>query len=320
MLLYFFLFVYNMYGDDYMKKNNNEYKLYILIFCSIVLYAILVSLQNIPLLIFNISENTKNIEIYYIIYQIFAVSSSILYFLIWKKEDYEKIVKQIKNYLIGISAIVTYFLLSQLQLLPFQLLNIDYNKIPLFGKVIYLLCYEAILIGIIILIHFKKLKNDAKDLKKNHKNYYKNCLKYWFIALFIMYVSNFIISLLKDGLPNNEALIREQFQISPIYIFVSAVIFAPVLEELIFRQSFRNLINNKWLFIIISGLVFGGMHVFNGSNITLIDMLYIIPYSVPGMAFAYMLYKTDNIFVPMGFHMLHNGIMVALQFLVVYFV
>ena len=222
-----------------MKKNNNEYKLYILIFCSIVLYAILVSLQNIPLLIFNISENTKNIEIYYIIYQIFAVSSSILYFLIWKKEDYEKIVKQIKNYLIGISAIVTYFLLSQLQLLPFQLLNIDYNKIPLFGKVIYLLCYEAILIGIIILIHFKKLKNDAKDLKKNHKNYYKNCLKYWFIALFIMYVSNFIISLLKDGLPNNEALIREQFQISPIYIFVSAVLFAPVLEELIFRQSFR---------------------------------------------------------------------------------
>lgn len=303
-----------------MKKNNNEYKLYILIFCSIVLYAILVSLQNIPLLIFNISENTKNIEIYYIIYQIFAVSSSILYFLIWKKEDYEKIVKQIKNYLIGISAIVTYFLLSQLQLLPFQLLNIDYNKIPLFGKVIYLLCYEAILIGIIILIHFKKLKNDAKDLKKNHKKYYKNCLKYWFIALFIMYVSNFIISLLKDGLPNNEALIREQFQISPIYIFVSAVIFAPVLEELIFRQSFRNLINNKWLFIIISGLVFGGMHVFNGSNITLIDMLYIIPYSIPGMAFAYMLYKTDNIFVPMGFHMLHNGIMVALQFLVVYFV
>ncbi len=303
-----------------MKQSNQEYKTYILIFCSVILYAILISLQNIPLLIFNVNENIEISKIYYIIYQIFAISSSILYFCIWKRENYEKLIKQIKNYLIGFSAIATYFILSQLQLLPFQLLNIDYNKIPLFGKIVYLLCYEAVLIGIIILIHLKKLKKDAEDLKQNHKNYFKNCLKYWFIALFIMYISNFIISFLKEGLPNNEAIIREQFQISPIYIFVSAVLFAPVLEELIFRQSFRNIINNKWLFIIISGLVFGGMHVFNGENITLIDMLYIIPYSVPGMAFAYMLYKTDNIFVPMGFHMFHNGIMVALQFLLVYFI
>jgi len=87
----------------------------------------------------------------------------------------------------------------------------------------------------------------------------------------------------------------------------------------IFRQSFRNLFQNKWLFIIISGLVFGGMHVFTGNNISKLDLLYLIPYSAPGMAFAYMLYKTDNIFVSMGFHMLHNGIMIALQFLTIYF-
>ena len=37
------------------------------------------------------------------------------------------------------------------------------------------------------------------------------------------------------------------------------------------------------------------------------------------MAFAYMLYKTDNILVSTGFHTLHNGIMIALQFLLMYF-
>lgn len=301
-------------------KQNDQYKIYILVFCSVVLYAILVAIQNIPLLIFDVDTGSKNIEIYYFIYQIFAIFSSILYFFSWKNKNYDELIKQLKNYLIGFGAIIAYFLLSQLQLLPFQLLNIDYNKIPIFGKVIYLLCYEAILIGIIVLIHLRKLKKDFNDLKINHKKYYSSCLRYWLFALFIMYISNFIITFINSELPTNEAIIREQFQISPFYIFVSAVIFAPILEELVFRQSFRNLINKNWLFIIISGLVFGGMHVFSSGSVTLVEMLYIIPYSVPGMAFAYMLCKTDNIFVPIGFHMLHNGIMIALQFLFVYFI
>lgn len=299
-----------------LKSDNKDIKIYILIFCSIVLYAILIALKNIPIAILNIN----NTRVYNIIYQIFAITIAITFFLVRKKETTENIIEQVKKYITGLGAIVVYFLLSELQLLPFQLLDIDVNKIPLYLKIIYLLCYEAILIGIIILIHLKKLKKDLSDLKVNHKNHFKSCLRYWLIALFIMYVSNLFISLIQEGLPANEEIIRNQFQISPIYIFISAVAFAPILEELIFRQSFRNLFQNKWLFIIISGLVFGGMHVFNSNNLTVIDLLYIIPYSTPGMAFAYMLYKTDNIFISMGFHMLHNGIMVALQFLAIFFI
>ena len=156
-------------------------------------------------------------------------------------------------------------------------------------------------------------------MKKNHNKYFKSCLKYWLIALFIMYVSNFAISLLGSGLPENEQIVRQQFQISPIYIYISAVIFAPILEELIFRQSIRNLIRNKWIFVIISGLIFGGMHVFTSEITSFVDVLYLIPYSAPGMAFAYMLYKTNNIFVSTGFHLLHNGISIALQFFMIYF-
>lgn len=298
-----------------MKTDNKEMKTYILVFCAIVLYAILVTLKNIPLMLMGVGEST----IYNIIYQFFAIGSTCLFFFIWIKKTYEEVLEQVKKYIAGLSAITVYFLLSELQLLPFQLLDIDITKMPLYLKIIYSLCYEAILIGIIILIHLKKIKRDFTLLKENHKSYFKDCLKLWLIALFIMYLSNFIIFGIQSGLPTNEEIIREQFQISPIYIFISAVLFAPVLEELIFRQSFRNLFQNKWLFIIISGLVFGGMHVFTGDDISMVDLLYLIPYSAPGMAFAYMLYKTDNIFVSMGFHMLHNGIMVALQFLTIYF-
>lgn len=298
-----------------LKNDNKEIKTYILIFCAIVLYAILITIKNIPLTLMGIDDS----KAYNIICQFFAIGSACLFFFSWRKKSYEEVLEQVKKYIAGLGAITVYFLLSKLQLLPFQLLDIDITKMPLYLKIIYLLCYEAILIGIIILIHLKKIKRDFTLLKKNHQNYFKDCLKFWLIALFIMYISNFIIFEIQSGLPTNEEIIREQFQISPIYIFISAVLFAPVLEELIFRQSFRNLFQNKWLFIIISGLVFGGMHVFTGDDLSTIDLLYLIPYSAPGMAFAYMLYKTDNIFVSMGFHMLHNGIMVALQFLSIYF-
>lgn len=298
-----------------LKLDNKEMKIYILIFCAIVLYAILLTLKNIPLMLIGSSESS----IYNIIYQFFAIGSTGLFLVSWRNKSYEQLIEQLKKYITGLGAITVYFLLSELQLLPFQLLDIDITKIPLYLKIIYLLCYEAILIGIIVLIHLKKLKGDFNLLKNNHEIYFKNCLKYWLIALFIMYISNFIIFEIQSGLPANEEIIRQQFQVSPIYIFISAVLFAPIIEELIFRQSFRNLFQNKWLFIIISGLVFGGMHVFTGNNISKLDLLYLIPYSAPGMAFAYMLYKTDNIFVSMGFHMLHNGIMIALQFLTIYF-
>ncbi len=298
-----------------MKNDNKEIKTYILLFCAIVLYAILITIKNIPLMVIGIDAS----KIYNIICQFFAIGSACFFFFSWRKRSYEEVLEQVKKYIAGLGAITVYFLLSELQLLPFQLLDIDITKIPVYLKIIYLLCYEAILIGIIILIHLKKIKRDFTLLKQNHKSYFKDCLRFWLIALFIMYVSNFIIFQIQSGLPTNEEIIREQFQISPIYIFISAVLFAPILEELIFRQSFRNLFKNKWLFIIISGLVFGGMHVFTGDEVSMVDLLYIIPYSAPGMAFAYMLYKTDNIFVSMGFHMLHNGIMVALQFLSIYF-
>ena len=56
------------------------------------------------------------------------------------------------------------------------------------------------------------------------------------------------------------------------------------------------------------------------SNVnSIVDLLYLIPYSVPGCAFAYILTKTNNIFVPIGFHFLHNGVTMSLQILLLIF-
>jgi membrane protease YdiL (CAAX protease family) len=90
------------------------------------------------------------------------------------------------------------------------------------------------------------------------------------------------------------------------------------MEELVFRQGFRNIFGRNIVFILFSGIVFGGMHVIGNIN-TMADLLYLIPYSALGISFAYMLYKTDNIFVSMGFHFMHNGLLMALQVFILLF-
>ena len=110
-------------------------------------------------------------------------------------------------------------------------------------------------------------------------------------------MSNVIIIFINGGsIAGNEESIREMMKVSPIYIFFSAVLFAPLVEELVFRQAFKYMFSDKWLFIFMSAFVFGGLHLFSSAE-TLIDLLYIIPYGAPGFVFAYMLSKTDNIFV-----------------------
>ena len=154
---------------------------------------------------------------------------------------------------------------------------------------------------------------------KYHKEYFKKYFKFWLISVGIMMLSNFIINFfVKTGISANEETIRETFKISPIYIFFSSVIFAPVVEELVFRQSLKNIIPNKYIFIIVSGIIFGGLHVIT-SLTSVTDLLYLIPYCAPGFAFAYILADSDNIFIPISLHFMHNGILIALQFILLIF-
>lgn len=228
-----------------------------------------------------------------------------------------------KNYFInaglGFLVLLTYFILPNLEELPFAITNINMNTIPMWIKIIYLMIFETFILLIIVLLLKDKIKKDFYDIKKNHDTYFKDCLKYWLIALGVMMISNLIInSISTNGMANNEKTLQELFKMSPLYIFFSAVLWAPIVEELTFRRAIRNIITPDTLFILVSGLLFGALHVVSSYE-SLIDLLYIIPYSAPGIAFAYMLKKYDNIFVSTGFHFMHNGILMSLQFLLLIF-
>lgn len=222
----------------------------------------------------------------------------------------------LSNALLGGSVIFLYLIVTSFYTVPLELINIDYNNLSMFLKSLYLIFYQISLTLIIVYIYRKDIIPNFKDFIKNNISYFKKYIKYWFLMLVLMIGSNLIVtSFTSTMVAQNQEAIMDNLKVAPIYTFIITVLVAPILEELVFRLSFRKLFpHTNSLFILFSGLIFGGMHVL-GLSEHLTDLLFIIPYSIPGFIFAYVYTKSKNIFVPISLHFIHNGIMMSLQIL-----
>ena len=211
----------------------------------------------------------------------------------------------------GLITIFIYFILEFFTLFPLYLLNIRINNLSIITKTFYLLTYSFITFIIIFIIYNKEICNDFKNFK--FKTFFKKYFKFWFILLFFMILSNLLIQVIYPGSNSiNEESIRNTFKIVPIYSFISACFFAPFMEEMIFRLSIRKIFKNKYLFIILSSLIFGGLHVLGNSN-NIYDYLYLLPYTISGVILAYVYYESDNIFNSLFIHFIHNTVLLILQ-------
>lgn len=215
---------------------------------------------------------------------------------------------KIKEIIKFILIFLLYLLYSDIIIIILTKLGVNIKALPNNLKITIMFLINLSLMIMLFIFYSKSIKENLKDLKLNFKSYIKNNFKYYVIGLLIMIISNIIISFFVEGNSTNETLIREYINIMPIYMIFSSCIYAPFTEEMVFRKSLRNCFNNKVLYILLSGLIFGSMHLLSASN--LIELVFLIPYSSLGCVFAYMYYKTNNIFVPMTFHMVHNTIIV----------
>ena len=225
----------------------------------------------------------------------------------------EKDNKRIKNVFKGIGVIILYLLISAFTYDFIRIFGINFNSLSLAMRQMYLILYEVLLTLLIVYIYRKDIIPNFKDFKKNFKEYVHKYIVYWFLMIGLMTVSNLIVTMFTTtDVSNNQSTIIELLKKAPIYTFIVTVITAPILEELIFRLSIRKIFKNNILFIIMSGLIFGSMHVI-GSFDKAIDLLFIIPYSIPGFIFAYVYTKSKNICTTIGLHFMHNSIMIILQ-------
>ena len=175
-------------------------------------------------------------------------------------------------------------------------------------------------IMLFIILH-KVLINDFKKLGNDKVNNMKVMFKWWGIGLLIMMISNLIINeiVFNGSIAANEETNRELILASPFLSVFLAVFIAPFVEEITFRYGLRKIFKNVWLYAIVSGFIFGLLHAISGieSVKDMLNLLYIIPYGALGFTFSVMYYKTNNIWVNIFVHMLHNAIVYSLLILFV---
>lgn len=197
----------------------------------------------------------------------------------------------------------------------FSILNINPNNISDKMYVVYLTTSELILTVIYFAIYRKTLVNDFKEFKKDINGNLEFAFRYWAVGFAIMVVSNlFITVILGKTIAGNEEAVRNYIKTAPILMAISTVLFAPINEELTFRKSIRDAINNKWAYVLLSGIIFGGLHVISYVSSPL-DLMYLIPYCSLGISFALLYYRTNNIFSSISMHMMHNLLSIIIYLL-----
>lgn len=216
----------------------------------------------------------------------------------------EKIINLIK-------CVFLFMLFLTISAIPVLIFRIDINKFNDLDKVIYSLSCSLLFLSIIMLCYKKTLIKDFKPYFKNFGKNFEYSFKYYLIGVGIMIISNLIITLLFQGdLSTNETLVRSYINASPFLMAIDISFYAPLAEELLFRKTIRDVIKNKWLYIFISGFIFGGIHVLGTEG--LLGLLYLIPYCSLGFTFAYIYTKTDNIYSSIMLHFMHNTISLIL--------
>jgi len=221
----------------------------------------------------------------------------------------------VKDKLIKIFKTVGLFLLYfSISSIPILIFNINVENFSDLDLILYSFGCNIIFLIVIVACYFKTLKKDFKPYFKNFINNLEESFKYYIIGLGIMIVSNLLITyILGGGIAENEQQVRSFIDIAPIIMLIEVSIYAPLAEELLFRKSIREVIKSKWIYVLVSGFIFGGLHVLGCENP--LEYLYLIPYCSLGFAFSYIYAKTDNIYSTIMIHTIHNTVTIILYFI-----
>lgn len=173
-----------------------------------------------------------------------------------------------------------------------------------------LIVFYVVILSLMIGVFYKQLIHDFKIFKSYFKEYFVLILKTWGKALVLIMITTIIIQIITNTTQaNNQIALQNSFNSNPVFIAILAMFYAPIAEELMFRGVFRKFIKNKKLFIIVSGVVFGLMHVIDDSK-TLAEFSYVFVYSILGIYLAGIYAKTNNLCTNIFMHFMQNTLSV----------
>ena len=169
------------------------------------------------------------------------------------------------------------------------------------NPILYIFIFDLITIIISLILFFKEIKKGFKNLKENLVSYIEYFTLTLVIFLLIELLIGYICNIIVGTIPENQSLLIER---PKLYLIFGTIIFAPIVEESIFRGILNKFIKNKYLFITISSFLFGLMHVIGSNN--LIQYIYLFYYAASGVYLSYIYTKFNNLSFCIGIHFFMN--------------
>lgn len=291
----------NQVISENMEDNISNLLFFIISIIGIIYFFVLAFKKNV-----DVNKHYKGILIWSIIFFICNIISGVIGFIIYseldkdgkRKEKRDLPVIEYKEFTNKYVCLIAFLVCMFIMFFLSNYIN---------GIVQMVLMYVSI-ITIMFIVFRKQLIHDFKIFKDYFKEYMSLTFKTWLKSLVVMMILSLTIQIVTNTQnSNNQQNLQEMFNAVPVLISLLTVFYAPVAEELMFRGVFRKFINNKYLFIIISGIVFGILHVIDDSK-TLAEFSYVLVYSSLGMYMASLYYKTNNLFTNISFHFMQNAL------------
>lgn len=164
------------------------------------------------------------------------------------------------------------------------------------GKINFLsfLLINIIVFFVLLIIYWNNVKSEVKKIKK------KTLIKVVIVSILIVTCNEIICRVFEYlNIPiDNQNQLVEYFKEQPVLVGIIVAIFAPIIEEFVFRYSIESIAKKELQFIVISSIIFGLMHGLGIATIL---------YALIGMALAIIYIKTDkNIIYPIITHIMNN--------------
>lgn len=211
-----------------------------------------------------------------------------------------------------IIAFICFFGIGRFFSLIINLIGLDVQKFNYVDIAYYDTFIELVLTIIVIILYKKCLRKDIVLFKLNKKDYINKILNYLVLFIVVKISSSLISGFLSVILgyeivdSENQSAVINLVKSAPLMMMISTVILAPIVEEGVFRLSLRKIIDNKTIFILISGLIFGLMHIFPTDLSLDFALIQAITYVTMGFFLAYTYVETNNIWIVISIHAINN--------------
>ena len=217
------------------------------------------------------------------------------------KEDKYRAIELVLIYIIFHFGFPTVLQTLETMDIPQMLFAIMVLACSIVGDIIVFICA--------INIFKDELREGWKAFKNNSEGYRRLLAKFVLLSFACLITLNITrLILTGEEFTSNQASLNE---LPLVYVAVLATLWAPIVEELVFRGVFRRFISNKIAFIITSGVVFGILHAIGGTNV----ILSALPYVGLGICLSTAYAKSNNIWMNIFMHSINNAVGVVAIYL-----